>query len=840
MAINPKDVKRKLDDLYWKTDEIRKDLIALHGMLSQSNFFEEKETALKTPPPQSFQPPVPPPQYVAPPPQILTPPPVVPPVVPPPVIPPQPIVPPVIPPVAKPQEKVYEHRKPQPVPAPQPKYAQPAPSVPKEPEKGFFERNPDLEKFIGERLVTFIGIAVLVTGIAFFVKYAIDKNWINEIGRTAIGILCGGILLGFAHRLRKSFTAFSSVLVGGGISVLYFTISYAYQVYELFPQAVAFGILVVITGFTVLLSIAYDRKELAILAIVGGFVTPLMVSNGQGNFNVLCTYMLILDLGMLALAWYKKWNVVNIVSYIFTILLFAGALTKDIQDQPAPHYTSAFIFSTLLYLTFFLMNVVNNVKNKKAFQAGEIIILLSNTFLYFGCGYYILHAMGNDIYQGLFTLLVAVFNFVFAFALFRRQEVDKLLVYFLIGLVITFVSLAGPIQLHGNHITLFWAAEAALLLWLWQRSEVQLIKVASGIINLLMLFSLAYNWLDVYGMHLETGNSMAPEPILPVLLNKAFVTAICVAVSLVVSSLLLKKEKAEMFTTNWETNSYRKLINIGVVFLLFIAGLFELLYQLHAHDSMTAANAIYISGYVTLYVLAAWLLAPLLGMKFMQDTLAAIGVLLMIVTGMAMHYFTIQLRTHALVYAPGDNGAYLFHYLNLAAVLALTFFIGKSMYGTDRIEKQLRNTFLTITCIMIVFIVSTEIDNTLVFARFDSTIDVVNNPVAAVQHISAVASQSQKIGYPIAWGLISFAMIILGMKRKVRLLRILALALFALTVGKLIFLGIYGESQAGKIVAFILSGVILLLVSFMYQKLKKIILEDESSNTKKDNHEPIA
>ena len=65
-------------------------------------------------------------------------------------------------------------------------------------------------------------------------------------------------------------------------------------------------------------------------------------------------------------------------------------------------------------------------------------------------------------FAGCFTLMVALFNFGFAFALFRRQEVDRTLVYFLIGLVVTFVSLAGPVQLEGNHITLFWAAEAAL------------------------------------------------------------------------------------------------------------------------------------------------------------------------------------------------------------------------------------------------------------------------------------------------------------------------------------------------------------------------------------------
>ncbi|MBI3483272.1 MAG: DUF2339 domain-containing protein [Bacteroidetes bacterium] len=181
------------------------------------------------------------------------------------------------------------------------------------PSPSFFERNPDLEKFIGENLANKIGIGILVVGIGFFVKYAIDQNWINEIGRVFIGILCGGILLGVAHRLRKTFNTFSSVLVGGGIAVLYLTITIAFQEYHIFSQTAAFAIMAVITAFTVFLSLGYNKIELAILAILGGFGSPFMVSTGEGNYVVLFTYMLVLNVGMLALAYFKKWNLVNII-----------------------------------------------------------------------------------------------------------------------------------------------------------------------------------------------------------------------------------------------------------------------------------------------------------------------------------------------------------------------------------------------------------------------------------------------------------------------------------------------------------------------------------------------
>src|SRR5690606_2972237 len=135
----------------------------------------------------------------------------------------------------------------------------------------FKENNPDLEKFIGENLINKIGILILVLGISFFVKYAIDKNWINEYARVGIGILCGSLVMAIAHKLKRNYAAVSSVMVAGAISIFYFTIAIAFHEYHLFNQTVAFIIMVVITAFSVLISVAYNRQELAVLSLIGGF-----------------------------------------------------------------------------------------------------------------------------------------------------------------------------------------------------------------------------------------------------------------------------------------------------------------------------------------------------------------------------------------------------------------------------------------------------------------------------------------------------------------------------------------------------------------------------------------
>ena len=201
--------------------------------------------------------------------------------------------------------------------------------------ESWVKNNPDLEKFIGENLFNKIGIAILVLGIGFFVKYAIDQDWINEYGRVAIGIFCGIVLVGTAHYLRRAYHSFSSVLAGGGLAVFYFTIAFAFHQYHIINQVTAFMIMVVITIFAVLLAFLYDKLELAVIATVGGFITPFLLSTGEGNYVVLFSYLSLLNFGLLTLSYLKQWRLLNTLAFFFTIIIYGSWLVKTFILTPA-------------------------------------------------------------------------------------------------------------------------------------------------------------------------------------------------------------------------------------------------------------------------------------------------------------------------------------------------------------------------------------------------------------------------------------------------------------------------------------------------------------------------
>ena len=675
-------------------------------------------------------------------------------------------------------------------PKPQPAESRPASHGQEPPRQGFFERHPDLEKFIGENLVSKIGIAILVLAIGFFVKYAIDNDWIGPVARVGVGVLCGGILIGIAHWLRNQYKAFSSVLVGGGLAVLYFTIALAFHQYQLFGQTTAFVIMLVITAFSVLLSLLYDRQELAIIALAGGFFTPFLVSNGRGDYVVLFSYLLILNSGLLVIAYNKAWRLLNILAFAFTAILFASWLLSLPYDAVAATYRGGWLFGTAFYLLFFVINVAYTIRTNKRFIASDFGILLVNTCLYFAAGLYLIQQLGLERYKGLYCAVMGIFHLGATWFLFRKNTIDKNILYLLVGITLSFVSLTAPLQLHGHYITIFWATESVLLYWLFLKSQIRLIRLASMLIWLAMLVSLGMDWLNNY--------AFTTEPV-PTLFNKGFMTGFYSALCC-----------GALYYLDRQGFRGRVALAAGVT-LLFLDGVLEIYHQMD-----TGISPVYLTGFTYLYMLVVarverkakgetWRLAV--------TVLLMAAVALYLLTLPAIFYIQSTVLEHRRYL-----GHFYAHWIGAAVVvLILMELTGRQKTGLLKMEGAL---FTWLICGITVVLLSAE-GQLLVNAAFYSRSN-------DLEYLSRVYN---KTGLPILWGLCSFVFMWLGMRKKFKPLRIISLLLFSITLVKLFLFDIRNIPIAGKIAAFFCLGVLLLVVSFMYQRLKKIIIEDEEKKT---------
>jgi len=678
---------------------------------------------------------------------------------------------------------------------------------PTEPQESAFAKwlakNPDIEKFIGENLINKIGIAILVLGIAFFVKYAIDQEWIGEVGRVSIGLLCGAILQVLAHRLRENYRPFSSVLAGGGITVFYFTIAFAFHQYNLFSQTVAFIIMVIITVFAILISILYDRIELGIIATLGGFLTPFLVSKGDGNYIVLFTYLAILNTGLIVLANYKQWRPINFIAFLFTVLIYGGFIVTK-NDAPNFSYIGVFLFGTVFYVMFVVMNLIYHVARKGKLKAFDFIILLSINLAYFAAGYYLLKHWHLFDYTGLFTAALGLINLILSYVLLKRQGVDRNFIYLLIGITLSFISLAAPVQLKGNYITLFWAAELVVLFWLYQKSGIQLMKIASAIITALIVGSLLMDWVNVYGK----------QAVIPVIVNKGFITSVVVSIAMYLIYALMRKDESAVYAAPLTNKEVKNAYIILGTSILFIAGCLEIYYQFrHRYPSLSLED-IYLPLYVHAFVVIAFIVLQF----FKVQVGKIVGILVPAVLFMyyLINNFSVYDVEKEMLANHTGAGHFIVHWLGVILYLLIIGLLVQYMIRHKKEMGSLVNAFACAVTIALVIVLSIEIQHLYVWSYAQNQ-----------DQISVAERIFSKAGLSILWGISSFIIIWLGLRYHFKALRIIALCLFGITIVKLFAYDLSNISPGGKIAAFILLGALLLTVSFMYQRLKKIIIDDK-------------
>ena len=662
-------------------------------------------------------------------------------------------------------------------------------------------------KLLGTNWLSKIGIVTLVLGIGFFVKYAIDQEWINEIGRVGIGLLAGGTIIGIAHKLKDKYNLFSSILVGGGISVFYITITLAFREYALFGQAFAFVLLIITTVFSVILSLLYNRKELAVFSLLGGFASPLMVSTGVGNYVVLFSYILILNTGMLIVSYIKKWHIIGITSYLLTLLFFWTWTLTSFKDQ----FFNVSLFISLFFIQFYLLALFDHFKSGKKITAYQVFLILTNNLSAFLAYLYVFDRYSPDI-RGLITISLAVVNAVVLVILFRSSRIDRNLLYTVIAIVLSFVSLAIPIQLKGHVITLFWAAESVVLLWLWQKSRINVLFAGFVLVSILTLCS----------YFMDANNLYSYNGAMPVLANRLFITGIVVIAAFVINYLMLKRESLEK---NFMTQLVR-IFRVGIVALTYVVLYLEMDIQLAQyanihHNKAAIFRYLALATFTIIYIA----ILSIIYNKKVSSQKYIFGLLYFVVFLYAIFYTVMVIDLRYSIFklseiTPYPVSYFSVHLFSLPAIACIVYLLIKNIKSLPAKKSTWLSWLLTIS---IVAILSVETDHIVVW--------ILGNP----DNYDNVLYDVHTFGYPILWGIIAMILMIWGLNRKEALLRKISLVFFGFIIVKFYAYDVWEMSQSGRIISFVALGVILLLVSFLQQKIRTLVRNDnktENENNK--------
>jgi uncharacterized membrane protein len=689
----------------------------------------------------------------------------------------------------------------------------------------------NLEKFIGENLINKIGIVITILGVGIGAKYAIDHQLISPLTRIILGYMFGGGLLGVALKLKKNYKGFSAVLLSGAMAILYFITFAAYSFYELIPQVLAFGLMAIFTFFTVAAAISYNRVVIAHIGLVGAYAVPFLLSDGSGKVGVLFTYMAIINVGILVIAFKKYWKSLFYVAFGLTWLMYVA--WYGFSYRASEHFglglTFLFVFFVIFYVTFLAYKLIRSEK----FQIEDIAVLLLNAFVFYGVGYDLLEGNETGVQLlGVFTLFNAVVHFIVSVILYRQNLADRNLFYLIAGIVLLFITITIPVQLDGNWVSLLWAGEAALLFWIGRTKQMPFYEKLSYIMMMLAFVSLCHDWSVGYGRYYPG----APETRITPLLNANLLTSILfVAIFGFINFVNQSKKYVSLFV-----------VESGILkFVSFLAPsiLLVVLYYAFQLEIDNYWNQLYVDSelqitmpdndypqyfwnYDLLNFKTIWIInyslfflsvLAFLNLEKLQNHMLGLINLGLIILNIAIFllvglYDISDLRDSYLSeslsqnYQTGSMNLWI-RYISMGFVTLAIIAFYKSI-GQSFIRFDFKLIFDAALYISILWIASSELINWMDIAQ---------------------STHSYKLALSILWGVYSLLLIMLGIWKAKKHLRIGAIVLFGITLLKLFFYDISHLNTISKTILFVSLGVLLLIISFLYNKYKHLI-SDEATN----------
>ncbi len=364
-------------------------------------------------------------------------------------------------------------------PAPEPALAQawpepvaerqtyaPEPQEPAEPPMLDQAINRVVEWFTGGNTIVRVGLVVLFVGLVFLARLVASAGLFPLEARLATIGLTGAALLAFGFIKREQRPDFALHLQGGGVAVMYLTVFAAARIYEVMPPLAAFGFMILFAALGAYLAVMQNSKVLALASFLGGYAVPVLLGGNAETPLGLFSYITILNLAVMAIAWKKSWRLLNLLGFFATFGLGSLWGFGAYQDR---HFLICEVFLALsvgIYLATALL-YAHNTPGKLG-NAADSTLLFGTALAGFGLQ---VGLVQDKPYAAAWSALVfgAVYLGVAWWAMKRKQQGMGLLSECVLAIGIGFVTLAIPLALDVRWTGAAWALEGAGAYWVGSR-----------------------------------------------------------------------------------------------------------------------------------------------------------------------------------------------------------------------------------------------------------------------------------------------------------------------------------------------------------------------------------
>ncbi len=642
-----------------------------------------------------------------------------------------------------------------------------------------------------------LAVVIFVIGIGFFLKYSIDHGFLGPHARVLLSTFTGIVMVAVGARLLgQAYHLLGQGLLGGGFAVLYFSVYAAHDFYHLLGALPAFGLMALVTLCAGLFAARFNSLLVAVLGILGGYATPVLLSTGEKNFPGLFGYLLLLGAGVLGISRRRQWPLLNYLAMLLTYGL--AAVTLD-QFYGAADFPVVMPFLAAFFLLFtaamFLYNLVRGVKATLL----EILGTLANALAFFALGYQTILTTYSARATALLALALAAFyvGLVYRFLAARRQDRGLLMAFF--ALAAFCLAMIPPLAFAKEWVTLAWSLQGLAMLWLAGKLDSRFLRGLS-----LGAYALALGRLVFFDLERQYAHALPADlawtAYLPVLGNHLLVLGGPIAAlggawfllkSPPAAAPVLQVTRANDLDAEPGGRPARILaavLGLGLLFLWLHFEFYRAFHHFWRPFTFPSMSLLW-------FALGAFLLA--LFRRNGSDTLfTVLGILaglfvakLVLIDASAWHPDFNRL-CYARAWEPVFAGL---RALDFGLCLGLLALLHARLRG-------LRNTRILALPAGIA---------ALVLLFFFLTFEL---HTALYRFLPGMRAG----GLTLLWALYALALLVAGLRRAVRGLRYAGLALFAVVVGKVFFLDLAGLESIYRIVAFLVLGGVLFLAALLY------------------------
>jgi uncharacterized membrane protein len=677
-----------------------------------------------------------------------------------------------------------------------------------------FHVTQELEDFIGTNLISKIGILITIIGVFIGAKYAIDKELISPAMRIILSYLFAAALFFVALRLKPKYENFSSILMAGGLAVTYFVTYIAFSFYQLFPQGVAFAMMIITTMAAVFVSLWYNLKVIALIGQVAAYAIPFLLGDGSGNVSVLLTYISIINIGLLVLSFKKDWKILYHIAFFLTWIIYAFWIVSS--NNTSTKFSTGLLFLSINFFTFYVTFLSYKIIRKQIYKIEEIVILLLNALFFFFLGTYLIDESFNSHRQlTWFTLSNAAIHFVVGYLVYRLKLTDKTVFRFILGLGLLFVTVSIPIEFDGSWVTLLWTVEATTLFYIASSNEREMYLKITFPLAIISLLSLLQDWSLAYP-HIKgiISNKITIRPFS----NLNFWLSLFVCSCFGYMSYHSPKNILPVLSVNIHV-FFGKVVPVIFIVLLYFSFYNELhlVWDLAIQQSQVsgARSNYHLLRTVTLLVFSCLYIAAFIWVNFKWIKRADINSLLLTVAGVVNLVMIFKG-----LYVLGElRDNYLQHQLaspSFSSIISVRYFFFIAL------------AILWISAWQVIKAKQISASIQVFFSLFFNFtfLSIICNEFVHWMDLSGYSNQ-YKLGLSIICGMYALAIVFAGIIKKKKHLRIGGIFLFGLTLLKLFFYDLSSLSAISKTIVLLMLGILLLVASFLYNKYKGLLFTKE-------------